>query len=79
MQPTIPAGPSIGFTVTSLPIGQIVPVFFTLVFIVWLIYTLVASYHWIRYSNNMTVAFSAIGVHVLVSSVLAIYAVSGLH
>ena len=71
--------PNIALSAASLPIGQIIPVFFTLVFVVWTIYTLVAAYHWIRYSSNLVIAFGALGAHLAVSSVLAIYAVSGLH
>ena len=71
--------PSIGVNFSALPIAQIVPVFFTLVFIVWLIYTIVASYHWIRYSSSLSLAGTAIATHLVVSSVLAVYAVSGLH
>lgn len=75
----IHSDPSVGIAVSSLPLEHLVPVFFTLVFIVWFIYTLIASYHWLRYSNNVLVGFAAIGAHVGISSLLAIYAVSGLH
>ena len=71
--------PSLGFDVASLPIAQAIPVFFTLVFIIWFMYTIVAAYHWIRYSSNLSIAGAAISTHLLVSSILAIYAVSGLH
>jgi hypothetical protein len=73
------SAPQIGIAVSSLPIGQIIPVFFTLVFVVWAIYTLVAAYHWIRYSSNILLGLGAIAAHLAVSSMLAIYAVSGLH
>ncbi len=69
---------SIGFHVAALPLTQVVPVFFFLVFFVWLIYTLIASYHWLRYSNNSTLALSAITTHLIVSAWLAVYAISGL-
>lgn len=69
----------LGFDVGALPLGQIIPVFFTLVFIVWLVYTFIAAYHWIRYSSSISIAGTAITTHLIVSSMLAIYAVSGLH
>lgn len=47
------------------------------VFICWLIYTIVAVYHWIRYSHASLVALPAIAVHLFVSLVLFGYAVSG--
>ncbi len=74
----MPSSTPIGFPVASLPIAQVVPVFFFLVFFIWAIYSVVAAFHWLRYSNNTTVALSAITVHIIVSVWLAIYTVSGL-
>lgn len=65
--------------VAQLPIGQLVPVIFFFIFVVWLLYTVVASYHWLRYANNQTLAYSMITAHLLISIWLAIYAVSGIH
>lgn len=67
------------FAVPALPLAQVVPVFFFLVFIIWAIYTLVAAYHWLRYSNNTTLALCAITAHLIVSAWLAVYTVSGIH
>jgi hypothetical protein len=64
--------------VAALPVAQVIPVFFFLVFFVWAVYTIVASYHWLRYSNNTTLALSAISAHLIVSAWLAVYTVSGL-
>jgi uncharacterized membrane protein YdbT with pleckstrin-like domain len=73
----IPSQPVI--SVPALPLANIVPLFFTLVFIVWLIYTIVSFYHWYRYGDNIIVSLGAMGMHLCVSSFLAMYAVSGLH
>ncbi|MEK7602402.1 MAG: hypothetical protein AAB472_02860 [Patescibacteria group bacterium] len=67
------------FSFSALPIGQIIPVFFTLVFVVWTIYTIVAAYHWFRYANNFIVAATAMAMHLFVSSTLALYAVSAMN
>ena len=75
----IHSDPSVGITLSTLPLDHFVPVFFTLVFVVWFIYTLISAYHWLRYSDNVLVGLTAIGAHVGISSLLAIYAVSGLH
>jgi len=75
MQPTTT---SVALPVASLPVSQVIPVFFLLVFFVWLVYTLVAAYHWLRYSNNTTLALSALSVHLIVSAWLAVFTVSGL-
>ena len=68
----------IGIHVASLPLVEVVPVFFFLVFFVWLVYTLVAVYHWLRYANNTTLGLCAITAHLIVSAWLALYTVSGL-
>ena len=78
MQEPLSALPAIGIHVAALPVAQFVPVFFFLVFVVWAIYTLVASYHWLRYAGSVSVGLAAISVHLIMSSLLAIYAVSGL-
>lgn len=49
--------------------------YFVLAF--WVIYTLVAIYHWLKYSHASLIAFPAIAVHLFVSFVLIAYALSG--
>ncbi|MEK7100840.1 MAG: hypothetical protein AAB921_01960 [Patescibacteria group bacterium] len=49
-----------------------------ILFAIWLIYTVVASYHLLRYGHSTTVAVPAIITHVFVSVVLALFIVSGL-
>lgn len=47
------------------------------VFAFWAIYTLIAIYHWLKYSHASLIAFPAIAVHVFVSFSLMTYALSG--
>lgn len=47
------------------------------VFAFWAIYTLVAVYHWLRYSHASLIAFPAMAVHFVVSIALMSYALSG--
>lgn len=47
------------------------------VFAFWAVYTLVAVYHWLKYSHASWVAFPAIAVHLVVSVALMSYALSG--
>lgn len=68
----------IGIHVAALPVAQVLPVFFFLVFFLWAVYTAVAAYHWLRYSGTNTLAYSMLTVHFIVSAWLAIYAVSGI-
>ncbi len=61
-----------------LPDGLIVPgivVEWSLyaVFAFWALYTLVAVYHWLKYSHDSWVAFPAIAVHLFISFLLVSY------
>jgi hypothetical protein len=47
------------------------------VFVVWLLYTLIAAYHWLRYSHGSLLAIPALAVHLFVSLSLALFSVSG--
>lgn len=47
------------------------------VFAFWTIYTLVAIYHWLKYSHASLIAFPAIAAHLFVSFALMSYALSG--
>lgn len=64
----LPAGVSAGTTITWA---------LYLVFAFWALYTLVAVYHWLKYSHGSLVAFPAIAVHFFVSVALISYALSG--
>lgn len=58
-------------------VPTLVSVIFAVLFIVWVIYTLIASYHLLRYGHRSAVAIPAIITHVLVSFMLSLFAVSG--
>jgi len=44
--------------------------------IFWTIYTLIAIYHWIRFSHAAAVAYPAIVLHLMVSGGIALFALS---
>ncbi|KKW39202.1 MAG: hypothetical protein UY89_C0029G0005 [Parcubacteria group bacterium GW2011_GWA1_54_9] len=48
-----------------------------IVFAFWALYTLVAIYHWLKYSHASWVAFPAIALHLFVSFALIAYSLSG--
>ncbi len=52
--------------------------FFYLVLLYWIMYTIVAVYHWLVHSHNASIALPAIAAHLFVSIVLIGYIVSGL-
>ena len=47
------------------------------VFAFWALYTLVAIYHWLKYSNTSWLAFPAIAAHLFISIALMSYTLSG--
>lgn len=57
--------------------GTIVAWFLYAAFAIWSIYTIIAVYHWIKYSHASLIALPAIGLHLFVSFVIAVYALSG--
>ena len=57
--------------------GVMLKWFLYALFAFWAIYTLVAIYHWLRYSNTSWVAFPAIAVHIVISLALMQYILSG--
>ncbi len=62
----------------NVDVEGVVSIVFLVLFIIWVLYTLVAGYHWLRYGHRSSVAIPALIVHVVVSWLLASYAVSGL-
>lgn len=51
--------------------------FLYLVFVFWFIYTLVAVYHWLKYSHASLVAFPAIALHLFISFALMTFTLTG--
>jgi hypothetical protein len=59
-------------------ISGIFPPILTVVFVIWVIYTLVLAYHWFRYGHRSIVAIPMLVLHVVVSGTLMLLAVAGL-
>ncbi|HWH07082.1 MAG TPA: hypothetical protein VNU47_00970 [Candidatus Paceibacterota bacterium] len=83
MNPELPSAPLQGI---SSPLAffpeitsayDLVSIIFTVIFILWALYTLIAAYHWLRFARNSWIAVPAVGAHLFVSAVLMIYATSG--
>jgi apolipoprotein N-acyltransferase len=66
------------FSIPSADIGGILTIVFILVFLAWLLYTAVVSYHWFRYSHRSWLAIPALALHVFISGSLILYIASGL-
>ncbi len=61
----------------ALSAGVLMQWFLYAVFALWALYTIVAIYHWLRYSHAAKISIPAIGIHLLVSAALMSYALSG--
>jgi len=59
-------------------IESVLSIGFLVLFVIWSIYTLIATYHWFRYGHRSSVAIPALLIHGVVSWLLAGYAASGL-
>jgi len=62
----------------SFDISSLAPIIFLLVFVVWVIYTFAAAYHWFRYGHQSWLAVPALVAHLFVSGVIIIYMMSGI-
>lgn len=43
----------------------------------WAVYTIVATYHWLKYSHASWVAIPAVAAHLFISFLLIMYTLSG--
>jgi hypothetical protein len=57
--------------------GQVLEWFLYAIFAFWALYTLIAIYHWLKYSHGALIALPAIGVHLFISVALMSYTLSG--
>ncbi len=64
-----------GITLSS---HQVAGALLLIVLIAWAINTLVAVYHWLRYSHAALIATPAIAIHLVVSGILIVFAGAGL-
>jgi len=79
LQPFAP--PAALFSYFNIPVGFSAGIVVTwvlyAVFAFWAVYTVVAIYHWLKYSHASWIAFPAIAVHLFVSLALMSYALNG--
>lgn len=56
---------------------QALSLIFVVAFILWVIFTLVTTYHWLRYGHRSSIAIPALITHVALSFFISLFAVSG--
>lgn len=59
-------------------ITGLITVAFTLLFIVWVVYTIVIIYHWFRYRHQSWFAVPAVVLHLFVSGTIFLYILANL-
>jgi len=77
LQPFSPPASLSAFLPNGITAGTMVEWILYIVFAFWALYTLVAVYHWLKYSHASWIAFPAIATHLFISLVLMAYALSG--
>ena len=77
LQPFAPPTALLAHLPPGLTAGLVVTWVLYAVFTFWVIYTVIAIYHWLKYSHDSWIAFPAMAVHFLVSFALMSYALSG--
>jgi len=77
LQPFSPPTALLAYLPGGLTSGVIVTWVLYAVFAFWAMYTIVAVYHWLKYSHASWIAFPAMAAHFLISFALMSYALSG--
>ncbi len=77
LQPFSPPTALLAYLPSGISTGTIIVWALYVVFAFWALYTIVAIYHWLKYSHASWVAFPAIAVHLVISLALMSYALSG--
>ena len=65
-------------TSASFDFAYAYPVIFALVFGLWLAYTLIVTYHWLRYGHKSFLAVPMLATHIVVSGMLFLMTTAGL-
>lgn len=77
LRPFSPPTALLSYLPANLSSGVVITWVLYAVFAFWAVYTLVAIYHWLKYSHASWIAFPAIAIHLFVSFALMSYALSG--
>jgi hypothetical protein len=79
--PSVPTDTATSAGIPSFHIDftNFVPIAFTLIFGIWVIFTVIIIYHWFRYRHQSWFAVPAVALHLFVSGWIILFMVSGLH
>lgn len=77
-----PSGPTLPQSLPTFPLPsleQIVAVGITIVFIWWLVFTVVVFYHWFRYARDSWLTVPILALHLAISGWIFVFATGALH
>lgn len=77
LQPFSPPTALLQYLPDGLSAGAFVTWTLYAVFAFWALYTIIAIYHWLKYSHASWVAFPAIALHLFISFSLITFALTG--
>lgn len=77
LQPFSPSPLLLQYLPSNLSAGLVVVWMLYAIFAFWAVYTLIAIYHWLKYSHASLIAFPAIILHIAISLSLMSYALTG--
>ncbi|KND51032.1 MAG: hypothetical protein AB202_01315 [Parcubacteria bacterium C7867-007] len=67
-----------GVSLPPIDLSGVIPVVFSIIFLIWTIYSIVIMYHWFRYHHRSWFAVPAIVMHFVVSGFIILFMISGL-
>ena len=77
LQPFSPPAALLSYLPNGFSVGVALTWVLYAVFAFWAIYTVVAMYHWLKYSHASWLAFPAMAAHLVISFALISYTLSG--
>lgn len=61
------------FNMVTLDPSRVLTILFFFIFVLWAVYSIVAAYHWFKYSHRSWVAVPAVALYVCISGLLILY------
>jgi hypothetical protein len=77
LQPFSSPSAFLSYLPSGLSTGAVLTWLLYAIFAFWIVYTIIAVYHWLKYSHASLIAFPAIALHLVVSLALISYILSG--
>ena len=63
----------------QIPQKEVFIALFSLIAVIWILYTLVAAFHWFKFGNRTHAAIPAMALHLVVTIEFLIFIISGFY